>query len=73
MLRGFVGALKLTVADVSIGLDIEPEKGAADSGDLEIDLPNLFVAVAEAAAERKAPWPCSLMKSNTSATRNLVR
>lgn len=30
-----------------------PEQGTADSGDLEIDLPNLFVAVAEAAAERK--------------------
>ena len=53
VLRGFAGALKLTVGEVSIGLDIEPEKGAADSGDLEIDLPQLFVAVAEAAAERK--------------------
>jgi hypothetical protein len=53
ILRSFVGALKLTVGEVSIGLDIEPEKGAADSGDLEIDLPHLFVAVAEAAEERK--------------------
>ena len=38
----------------AFGLDIEPEKGSADSGDLEIDLPNLFVAVAEAAEERKS-------------------
>jgi hypothetical protein len=38
---------------VNIGLDIEPERGTADSGDLEIDLPDLFVAVAEAALERK--------------------
>ena len=53
VLRGFAGALKFTVGEVSIGLDIEPEKGAADSGDLEIDLPNLLVAVAEAAEERK--------------------
>jgi hypothetical protein len=52
VLRSFVSALKVTVGDVSIGLDIEPEKGTADSGDLEIDLPNLFVAVAEAAEER---------------------
>ena len=52
VLRSFVGALKVTVGDVSFGLDIDPEKGAADSGDLEIDLPNLFVAVAEAAEER---------------------
>ena len=53
VLRSFIGALKVTVGEVAIGLDIEPEKGAADSGDLEIDLPNLFVAVAEAAEDRK--------------------
>jgi hypothetical protein len=54
VLRSFIGALNLTVGDVSIGLDIDPEKGSADSGDLEIDLPNLFVAVGEAAADRTA-------------------
>lgn len=53
VLRSFVGALKVTVGEVSLGLDIEPEKGTADSGDIEIDLPHLFVAVAEAAEERK--------------------
>jgi hypothetical protein len=54
VLRSFVGALKVNFGDVTLGLDIEPEKGAADSGDLETDLPNLFVAVAEAAEERKS-------------------
>lgn len=53
VLRSFIGTLKLSVNDVTIGLDIEPEKGAADSGDLEIDLSNLFVAIAEAADDRK--------------------
>lgn len=52
-LRGFIGALKVSIGDVSFGLDIEPMKGTADSGDLEIDLPELMVAVAEAAEERK--------------------
>ncbi len=52
VLRSFVGTLKVTVGEVTLGLDIEPEAGAADSGDLEIDLPNLFIAVAEAAEER---------------------
>src|SRR5271169_6058485 len=33
VLRSFIGSLKFTVHDVAIGLDIEPEKGAADSGD----------------------------------------
>lgn len=52
ILRSFIGALKVEVGEVAFGLDIEPEKGAADSGDIEFDLPNLFVAVAEAAEER---------------------
>lgn len=54
VLRSFISALNVTVNDVTIGLDIEPERGAADSGDLEIDLPNLFVALAEAAEDRKS-------------------
>lgn len=54
VLRSFISALKIAVNDVTIGLDIEPERGAADSGDLEIDLPNLFVALGEAAEERKS-------------------
>ncbi|MDO8958571.1 MAG: ATP-binding protein [Rhodocyclaceae bacterium] len=52
VLRSFIGSIKLTVGDVALGLDIESAKGTADSGDLEIDLPNLFVAIAEAAEER---------------------
>lgn len=54
ILRSFIGALKVTVGEVSFGLDIEPEKGTADSGDLEIDLPRLFVAIGEAAENRKS-------------------
>jgi hypothetical protein len=53
VLRSFIGAIKLTVHDITIGIDIEPEKGSADSGELEVDLPNLFVAIGEAAEERK--------------------
>jgi hypothetical protein len=53
VLRSFIGAFKVTVEGVSVGLDIEPEKGVADSGDLEIDLPSLFVAIGEAAEDRK--------------------
>ena len=52
VLKSFIGAIKVKVDDVEFGLDIDPEMGAADSGDLEIDLPNLFTAVAEAAVER---------------------
>jgi len=52
VLKSFVGAIRVTVGDIDIGLDIEPEPGAADSGDLEVDLPSLFMAVGEAAQER---------------------
>ena len=52
VLRSFIGAIKLKVGDIDFGLDIEPEPGSADSGDLEVDLPNLFMAVGEAAQER---------------------
>ena len=54
VLRSFISALNVTINDVTIGLDIEPERGVADSGDLEIDLPNLFVALAEAAEDHKS-------------------
>ena len=54
VLRSFISGLKLTIGEVTIGLDIEPEQGTADSGDLEIDLSNLLVAVGEAAEEKKS-------------------
>jgi len=49
VLKSFVNGIKVKYEDYEIGLDIEPVRGSADSGDLEIDLPNLFVSVAEAA------------------------
>jgi hypothetical protein len=52
VLKSFVGAIKIKVGDLDFGLDIEPESGSADSGDLEVDLPSLFTAVGEAAQER---------------------
>jgi len=55
VLKGFMDGVKVAMGGIEVGLDIEPEKGTADSGDLESDLPNLFVAVAEAAGERKTP------------------
>lgn len=55
VLKGFLNGIKMKIGDIEIGLDVEPEKGMADSGDLEIDLPNLFLAVGEAAGERKVP------------------
>ncbi|MBP7074098.1 MAG: ATP-binding protein [Rhabdochlamydiaceae bacterium] len=51
--KSFLSSLKITVDDVTYGVEISPERGTADSGDLEIDLPNLFVAIGEAAEDRK--------------------
>lgn len=52
VLKSFLGAIKISYGDFEAGLDIEPEAGSADSGDLEADLPSLFSVVAEAAQER---------------------
>ncbi len=51
--RSFVGAVKVKFGEIEIGLDIDPEKGKADSGDLESDLAELFVALADAALDRR--------------------
>ncbi|MDP4011297.1 MAG: AAA family ATPase [Candidatus Roizmanbacteria bacterium] len=46
-------ALKInTGGSFELGIDIDPERGTADSGDLEIDLAELFIALGEAALDR---------------------
>ena len=50
VLRNFVGAFQVKVGDIEVGID--PARGEADSGNLEQDLPDLLVAVCEAAKER---------------------
>jgi hypothetical protein len=55
VLKGFMNGVNVKMGEIEVGLAIEPEKGAADSGDLESDLPNLFLAVADAAEERNIP------------------
>ena len=51
-LAGFMKGLRIKYHDVEIGLDIEPEVGLADSGDLDTDLAELLEAVGLAAKER---------------------
>ena len=46
-------SIKMSLNDVDIELGVSPEPGTADSGDLEHDLGELLVAVAEAAQSRK--------------------
>jgi hypothetical protein len=53
ILKSFISAIKVKVAEIEFGLDIEAERGTADSGDLEVDLSTLLIAVAEAAQERR--------------------
>jgi hypothetical protein len=51
-LRSFLGSIKIGSDEFNINLDVEPEVGSADSGNLNFDLPHLFRALAEAAAAR---------------------
>jgi predicted transcriptional regulator len=48
-LAGFVNALKVKYDDIEVGLDLDPEPGLADNGDLELDLQALLEAVGAAA------------------------
>ncbi len=50
-LAGFVNALKLKYQDIEVGLDLQPEPGLADNGDLEHDLQALLEAVGAAAQQ----------------------
>lgn len=52
VLKSFFNGVKLKYQDIEIGIDIDPEPGVADSGDLEADLSALFLALGEAAADR---------------------
>jgi hypothetical protein len=53
-LRSFASAFKLTYGDTSLA--VEPEAGIADSGELENDLPELFMRVGEAAKAAGKAW-----------------
>jgi hypothetical protein len=52
-LAGFVSALKIKFQDIEVGMDVAPEKGTADSGDLINDLTELIAVLGKAAAEKK--------------------
>jgi hypothetical protein len=48
-LAGFARALKVKYQDIEVGIDLEPEPGLADNGDLEHDLQALLEVVGAAA------------------------
>jgi hypothetical protein len=50
-LAGFVKALRVKYQDIEVGLDMDPEPGLADNGDLEQDLQALLEAAGVAARE----------------------
>ncbi len=54
VLRSFVKVVKVKINGFEVAVDVPPERGTADSGDLEADLPELFVALGEAAQDRGA-------------------
>lgn len=53
VLASFARAVTATIEGVEFGLSIDPELGSADSGNLELDLPDLFEAVGQAARAKE--------------------
>lgn len=54
VLRSFASAFKISVNEISLSVD--PEPGVADSGNLEYDLTEVFLAVGEAAKKAGRAW-----------------
>ncbi|MGH7907268.1 MAG: ATP-binding protein [Candidatus Binataceae bacterium] len=52
-LASFVNRFKVKYHDIEIGVEFEPERGLADSGDLDSDLADLLSCVGKAAGESK--------------------
>jgi hypothetical protein len=50
-LAGFAKALKVKYRDIEVSTDFKPERGLADSGDLDTDLTDLLASVGAAARE----------------------
>ncbi|MCK0150308.1 ATP-binding protein [Marivita sp. S6314] len=53
-LRSFASAFKVQMGDLSVSVD--PEPGVADSGNLEYDLPDMFVAIGHAGKAAGKGW-----------------
>ncbi len=53
VLAGFINAIRVKYGDVEVTAQFPPEPGVADTGDLDIDLPELLSAIGEAAKEKK--------------------
>lgn len=53
-LRSFASTFKVQIGDLSVSVD--PEPGVADSGNLEYDLPDMFVAIGHAAKAAEKGW-----------------
>lgn len=53
-LRSFASVFKVQIGDLSVSVD--PEPGVADSGNLEYDLPDMFVAIGTAAKAAGKGW-----------------
>lgn len=52
VLKSYVGAIKVRYEDVEFSIDIDAERGVADSGKLSRDLADLFIAAGDAAKAR---------------------
>ncbi len=55
VLRSFIGNITIAASGAEVTLGIDPETGYADSGNLEDDLRDVLVAVAEAARDAGTP------------------
>ncbi len=54
VLKSFLSKIKISYGEAELALDIDPEPGVGDTGNLDIDLADLISAVGRAAAARQS-------------------
>ena len=69
-LRNFASVFKVAAGDVEIG--VEPTPGSADSGDLELDLTEMFVLIGRAAKDAGRGWALFVDEVHYLAERDLA-
>lgn len=55
-LRNFASVFKIEIAGINLGVEAEEEPGLADSGNIQYDLPDLFMLIGKAAQAAGRGW-----------------
>jgi len=73
VLKSFISSVKVTFEDLPVGLDIDPEIGSADSGDIEMDLPDLLSVCPAPSCRHETTASARIPRAQAAPVRNSAR